>query len=528
MGAYYHILAWLSESTSGASYGTICGFHCINKGKASNVTILTPKGYGRSRQPRSEEPAESPEPQPAAAPEPQVEPEQQASRGRSIQLTFPPQNAGINCPNCGTPYPVQVFSIVDVGQDPVLKSALLSGQLNVAMCPRCGDGGPLTTPLLYHDPAHDFLGIFVPQQIPVNDQQKLIGDLTRRLMNGLPQEARRGYMLTPTQFLSFQSLLEAVLEHEGVTREMMDKQRRQLQLIEQAAVALQDPEGLRLLVKEHDAEMDDEFFSLLNMLTEAGANSGDSGAVQQMVALRERLIELSTWGEGVKKQRAAVAQIGADTTDVQLLEMILSADDDRVVDALVVAGRPLITYGFFQNLTGRVEVAELSGDTATAQRLTALRDHVLQFTQRLDQAQQAAMQQYSALLSEILAAPDVTAAVQERAALMDQNFLSLLSANLEQAEQRKASAAVARLTEVWNAAVRVLNQVAPPEVKLINSLLLAEYPGETRKLLAENRDLLTADFLEALQALAEQVATEGETDMATRLRQIRSQAQLMR
>jgi hypothetical protein len=382
--------------------------------------------------------------------------------------------------------------------------------------------------MLYHDPAHDFLGVFVPQQIPVNEQQKVIGDLSRRLMNGLPQEARRGYMLTPKQFLTYQSLLEAVLEHEGVTREMLDKQRRQIQLVEQAAMALQDPEGLRLLARERDADMDDGFFSLLSMLIDSSANSGDVDGAQQLVELRERLIELTTWGQGVQKQRAAVSQLRADMTEAELVDMVIAAEDERVVDALVLAGRPFVNYAFFQELTSRVESAQLRGDTLVASQLTDLREHILQFNQQLDAAQRAAMQQYSTVLGEILSANNIAQAVTERAAYIDQNFLTVVSANLQEAEKRGATAAMRRLQEVWDAAVNMINQASPPEVRLVNQLLLAEYPGETRKLLAENRELVTADFIEALSELAEQMEAENVADMATRLRQIRSQAQLMR
>lgn len=493
------------------------------------MTILTPKGYSPARQPRSEEPQPPAPPAPAAsAPQPAPGQAPDSPQRPQIRLAFPPQTVGINCPNCGTPYPAQVFSVVDAGQDPVLKTLLLSGQLNVAVCPRCGAGGPLTTPMLYHDPEHSFLGVFVPQQIPVNEQQKVIGDLSRRLMNGLPQEARRGYMLTPKQFLSFQSLLEAVLEHEGVTREMLDKQRRQIQLVEQAAMALQDPEGLRLLARERDAEMDDEFFSLLSMLTESSANSGDIAGARQLVELREQLITLTTWGQGVQQQRAAVAQLRADTTPAQLVDLVIAAENDRVVDALVLAGRPLVTYAFFQELTGRADAAQQRGDAATAARLAALREHILQFSERLDEAQRAAMQQYSAVLGEILAANDIQQAMAERAAYIDQNFLAVLSANLQEAEKRGATAALLRLQEVWDAAVGAINQASPPEVRLVNELLLAEYPGETRKLLAESRALVTADFIEALSELADRMEAEGEPEMGARLRQIRSQAQLMR
>lgn len=491
------------------------------------MTILTPKGYSPARQPRSEEP-QPPSPPPADAPQPAADQSPGGAQRPQIRLAFPPQVVGINCPNCGTPYPAQVFSVVDVGQDPVLKSLLLSGQLNVALCPRCGAGGPLTTPLLYHDPAHSFLGVYVPQQIPVNEQQKVIGDLSRRLMDGLPQEARRGYMLTPKQFLSFQSLLEAVLEHEGVTREMLDKQRSQIQLVEQAVIALMDPEGLRQLVRARDADMDDEFFSLLSMLIDSTGSSGDAESVRELMELRERLIELTTWGKGVQRQRAAVAQLRPDTTPADLVNLVVAADEERVVDALVMAGRPLVNYAFFQELTGRVEAAEQRGDAATAARLTGLREHILQFSQRLDEAQRAAVQEYTTVLGEILAANDIQQAMAERAAYIDQNFLSVLSANLQEAEKRGAGAAMQRLQEVWDVAVDMINQGSPPEVRLINELLLAEYPGETRKLLAENRALVTAEFIEALSELAERLEAEGEAEMATRLRQIRSQAQLMR
>ena len=434
---------------------------------------------------------------------------------------------GVNCPNCNTPFPAQLFTIVDVGQDPVLKNVLLAGQLNVASCPRCGAGGALTTPLLYHDPEHQFLGVYVPEQIAVKEQQKVIGDLSRRLMDGLPQEDRRGYMLTPKQFLTYQSMLEAILEFEGVTREMMDKQRRQLQLIEQGLVALQDPEGLRLLAKESDADFDDQFFSLLNMVTESAASGGDVEAAQEMVELREQLIELTTWGEGVKRQRAAVAKLTPETTREDLLNMIVAADDPRVAEALVLAARRLVDYSFFEALTRRIDAAQAAGNAAEAERLTGLRERLLTTLDRYDQMQQAAIQQYTQVLGEILAADDVQRAVMEHAQYIDQTFLSVVGANLEDAKSRGAGAAVRRLQEVWDSAIELLNINSAPEVALLNELLTAEYPGGTRKILSDNREVITQEFIDALEELIAQVQSEGGDEVAQRLRQIRSQAQLM-
>lgn len=435
---------------------------------------------------------------------------------------------GVNCPNCGATYPIQVFNVIDVGQDPVLKPLLLSGQLNVAVCPRCGVGGAIATPLLYHDPEHNFLGVYVPEQAGANKQQEVIGQLSRRLMDNLPPEARRGYMLTPKQFLTYQSLLEKILEFEGITREMLDKQRRQLQLLDQALTALQDPEGLRQLVKDRNAEMDDEFFALLQSLINSSVAAGDESGAHLLVDLRERLIELTSWGESVQRQRAALAQLKPDTSPEELLEMVVSAQDERVVEALVTAARPLVGYTFFQALTERSEAAQARGDVAEAKRLASLRDHILEYTRRLDQLQRAVVQQAVAVLNEILAADDVRQAVAERADLIDETFLSVLAANLQEAERRRADQALEKLQAVWDAVMEIVEQSAPPEVALINRLLAADYPRQTRQILAENKAMLTDQFMEALDALASQMEANGDAQVARRLRQIRSQAQLMR
>jgi hypothetical protein len=46
-------------------------------------------------------------------------------------------------------------------------------------------------------------------------------------------------------------------------------------------------------------------------------------------------------------------------------------------------------------------------------------------------------------------------------------------------------------------------------------------------MLAENRQSITPDFVESLAALADQMEADGAADLAKKLRQIRSQAQLM-
>src|SRR5687768_582914 len=97
---------------------------------------------------------------------------------------LPPQPVSITCPNCRTQYQVPIFQFVDVGQAPEMKQALLAGRINVAVCPNCGTGGMLASPMLYHDPAKQYLFALFPQEIQATpqEQEQFIGTLTQYAM----------------------------------------------------------------------------------------------------------------------------------------------------------------------------------------------------------------------------------------------------------------------------------------------------------------------------------------------------------
>ena len=141
----------------------------------------------------------------------------------------------ITCPRCQTPFAADVHQIIDVGREPQLKELFLNGYLNVAQCPACSAVTRITTPMLYHDPAHELFMVHVPieMSLPYDAQEKLIGDLVRQTMDSLPPEQRRGYMFQPETVLSLQTFVEKVLETEGVTQEMIARQRGQADLLRQ-------------------------------------------------------------------------------------------------------------------------------------------------------------------------------------------------------------------------------------------------------------------------------------------------------
>ena len=437
------------------------------------------------------------------------------------------QAVQIQCPNCRTVYQAPVRSVIDVGKNPQFRQAFLAGQLNIAVCPKCRLGGPLELPLVYHDPAAEFLAIYFPQHlnIPEVEKQRMIGELTQNLMRDLPAEQRKGYFLNPRQFFSRQSLNDAILGTMGVSQEELDRQRNKLKMIDQLRVMADYPKGLELMIKGKDAQFDYEFFLLLsNRLAQAEA-AGDEKAAGQLGALRERLMAVTTFGKKAAKQQEAIASLKEVKSAEEFLDKVAALDPDTA-NAVAVAARPLLDYTFFQKLTDRIEASR----GPERERLTQLRDRLLETTRRLDEATRAAVQDSTALLQELLASRDARAAVREHIAEIDDTFLAVLSANMREAERRGSRSALERMTAIYEEIMSLIEESQPPEIRLINRLLDAPYPEGTRAMLKENQAELTPDTLELMSQLAEEFeqrdSSEGR-ETAKRLRDIRTQAMLL-
>jgi hypothetical protein len=107
---------------------------------------------------------------------------------------------------------------------------------------------------------------------------------------------------------------------------------------------------------------------------------------------------------------------------------------------------------------------------------------------------------------------------------MDEVFFSVLETNLQAAEQQKQQAMFDRLQAVADAINRSIAATQPPEVRLVNTLLSAAYPDETRKLLEANRKALSPQLLNWMQAVAQDLRQDGRNDAADQLAKILEQA----
>lgn len=441
---------------------------------------------------------------------------------------FQPQTVPVPCPLCGRRFAAQVQSIIDVGQDPEAKSKLLRGKINVATCPQCGNAGMLNVPFVYHDPDKEMLLCFLPSELGLrgDDQHKLVGDLTNRLISSLPPEERKGYLLQPKIFLSLTGLIDEVVQADGVTKEMLEARKAKLSLIQRFLDATSD-EVLRVLVRENDGQLDYEFFSLLTASIEIARAEGEEDRAKRLLGLRERLLEFSSLGKASRVEREVAEALQEGMTREEFLEKVIECESDAELRAMIALGRRMLDYQFFRSLTSRIEAREEEGKAEEAQRLRDLRSRILEIRDRLDAETQAMLQKKAALLREIFESEGLGEALREHVEEIDEVFFAVLSANIEQAEAGGEKEVARKLKRLETLAFQLLEEITPRSIKFINQLMEAQYPRETKKLLEENVEQVDNELLRVMDLIIENLTRSGEKRTARQLREIRDQARAM-
>jgi hypothetical protein len=514
--------------------------------------ILLP---GQENEPRSEGKIELPSGYASAQRRPAVSPDEQRSQQageqvavpgeaqaadeeRSGELLFPPQGARVRCPSCGAENAVPVFSIVDLGANPELRAPLLSGQINVAICQTCGAGGPLAIPLMVHDPEHEFLGVYTPLEGTGNDlqQQKVIGDLTRMLMTKIPSESRKGYLLQPRPYVDMERMLERLWEFEGVTPEMLRRQREQSSLLQRLVSLVDDDSALNMAMERSGDLIDRDFFSLLDQILVVSRSQSGNGGLDSIVTLREKLLDRTEAGHTIRQQqdrvRALLSRITEQSTRQDVLEILLNAwqeeDGRELVGTIALATGIAADYEFLMLLSQRIDAIE---DADARANLEELRKHLVglqdQIAAHRQQTRQVAMQQAQELLQEVLQENDTESALRERADEIDEAFMALLAENIRRAEESGAKAAARRLARVYEQALTILQEAMPEDMRLLNQLVTAPDDTTARQLLRENRSLVTPDLLANMSSIERQMRDSGRTEIADRIKSLRGQVALM-
>lgn len=438
------------------------------------------------------------------------------------------QTIPVVCPNCNHRFASPVLTIIDVGQNPEAKTLFLSGQLNIAVCPQCGHAGMLSTPILYHDPENEFLFNYLPPELelPEPEQQRIIGDMTNRVMSTLPPEQRKGYLLRPRSFLRLEGMIEAILEADGITPEMLQSQRAKSALLSRLLQASSD-DARQLIAQENEDQIDYEFFQILTLNIELAESGGHVETAQQLLSLRKQLLDWTSAGRQVAAREEAIKELGARVTREELLEKLVDAalaGEQTKIETMVTLARPVVDYIFYQGLTGRIEAAQRAGKTQEAETLKTLRESILDLTAEVDAQVRQATEEATQSLKEILQSDDLEKAIHAKLDRIDDLFMDVLAMNLQAAMQTGQSADIEKLQQISDIILELIQESQPPEIQFMNRLMTAEYPVGTQALLEENREQVNAQLLEIMRLVQEDLEQNGREQIARRLAQIREQA----
>ncbi len=440
-------------------------------------------------------------------------------------MSTPPQVVQLTCPNCRTPIRAPIVTLIDVGSQPEMKSYLLSGQLNMIVCPNCSNVSMLAAPLIYHDNAKQLFLVYFPQQLNArpDEQERFIGEATSALMRALPADAPKGYLLSPKRFLTMNTLVETVLEADGISKEMIAAQRKRVDLIGQFAEAFEQggEEQLRPLAEENRTELDYEFFATMTAYVQAELAADREESATMLLNLRNTLAALVGF-EGLDGTTNEEADISLEDA----LERLTQAEDADL-EQTIAELRDVIDYEFFELLTTQIEAAEAQGNADLAASLTARRAAIIETTERLDAQAQAMFEQSAALMQDAMTADDSAAVLRERREDINEAFLLLLESQQMAAERAGHPQIAERLGALRDTALQVLEEALSPEDRLINQLLQAEEAADATRLLRTNMAMITSAFVKRLNELAADAETQGRKPVGERLRQLAREAAAM-
>ena len=431
--------------------------------------------------------------------------------------------ARVTCPGCQSQFQTSIDQILDVREDPEIKVRVMNGLVNVASCPQCGTGGALNLPFLYHDPDNELALFYMPMETGRDnlERQRLIGNLTSTVMDRLPVEERKGYLLQPQVMITMESLVNKILEVDGVTPEMMEEQKAKADLLQRMIDATSEG-TLEAIIKENDAAIDNYLLRMLAMNLEMAQSMRRTDHITKLLSLRTKLMDLSSEGREAKGRGEVLDALRADPTRDTLLKLLVQASDEETRELLVVYGRPLLDYLFFQSLTARIDAAPNEDER---ERLTALRSEILDIRDRLDEQTRALYEERTTLLRDLLLSDDPATLARRRFQEMDRVFLNLLTTNLEQARSAGENEAVRALEGILNLTMRLMEETLPPELQLFNRLMTTEDEAEIDKLLEENRDLVTEQMVAFMEGAGSDLRQEESEAAADHLASVLQKVQ---
>jgi hypothetical protein len=248
----------------------------------------------------------------------------------------------------------------------------------------------------------------------------------------------------------------------------------------------------------------------------------------RIVAVQEALLEHSTFGKGLASQQeeqegkvqevaAAIQQLGNDATRADFLALAQRyADDDHKLQALVGLVRPAFDEQFFQEFTLQI------GQAPAAERpaLEELYARLEELTATLDEQMQESLQQTAQFLQVLLNSPNADEMLAANAHLINDDFMMILTSNIQEAERRQDIELAQRLKEIYNKVVTMLRSQMSPELRFLNELLTTPDANVRQQMLAANQGKFDTALLDTAEAVMNMLRSQGATETLQRLQQI--------
>jgi len=417
-----------------------------------------------------------------------------------------------SCPSCHQPVAVDIQQVFDLGKDPLAKQKILSNTSNFLHCPSCGYQGMLAVPIIYHDPEKELLFTFFPPDLntPVNEQEKQIGPLINRILNDLPQEKRKAYLLQPQSMLTFQTMIEKILEADGITKEMLDNQQKRVNLLEKL---IKTPEEKRLAIFEQEKEIIDiNFFSILSRIVESAMAQADEKSQKPLLDLQQQLFEKTQVGQELfiqaKETEAAIKSLqeaGKDgLTREKLLDILENVPSETQLSTIASLARSGLDYGFFQLLSEKIDSTQ---DENKKQELTQLREKLLQITEEIDKQIQEQMTKAKQLLEKIISAEKIEEELEKNFNAVNDFFIQVLQAELSTARKGGDLDRIQKLERI----MIVIEKASAPaeEVKLFENFLEFKDENDLEQLISENSAKMNQAFLDLMNNIVNQVQKQN-------------------
>jgi hypothetical protein len=419
----------------------------------------------------------------------------------------------------------EIQQLFDLNTDPDAKQKILSGAANTIQCQACGYQGLYPTPIVYHDPEKEMLLTYFPSElgVSINEQEKMVGPLIKRVVNDLPMEKRKAYLFQAQSMLTYQTMMEKILEADGVTKDMLDAQQKKLQLI-QRLLSTASVDSRKEIIKQEEALIDETFFGLLNRLVEATVAQGDKQSAQQLALFQQELLQETKVGqeiqEKMKSSQKAMEDLQeaakAGLTREKLLDLLIEAPDEIYINTLIGMVRTGLDYEFFQILSQKIDA---TSDPEQKTKLSSLRDFLVEVTRQIDAQIQEEKQHARETLNKILAEVNIEVGLEKYGNELNDFFVEAVQEGLQEARKAADLEKISKLGQL-NSMIEEASK-PPAEIQFVETLLQAPDTESIKTLLNEKPEVINDEFLQLLANLINQTEQQGNQQaLVTKLKEI--------